>query len=863
MFFVQDVGGSTDRQFVLVSTIAALVLTLVLLRPHLAERDDRFLNWFALALMLLIVGYVGITLQTVVGGMMGWVSRAAQFLGGVYMIAAASQAFRGQQAPLAPVRGPERYVRAPDGVAIVAVLTATVLRLVFLPQLQHYVFVMFYPAVMLAALYGGLRAGAVATVLSALIADYFWIDPVRSLVVANPFDWAALAIFVATCLLLSWLAEKLQEAQARQKQDLETLVAERTFKLTSEISERKRTEEALRTTKRRFELALANSQISVWEQDLDLRYTWFWSPKLGYALDAVIGKTDADLMDPACLPGLEAVKRAVIATGRTIRQDAPVAAPGQSLEFCDLTVEPRRDESGRIVGVRCVGIDITAARAMREALRLSDHRFRLATEMSATVAFTMDRDLRFTWLHSSQAGFGGEEAIGKTEYDHFTKESADRIMSVYREVLESGRPLRRDMRVQSLYKQTPQDFELAVEPLRDAEGVVIGVIGAATDITERKKAEEALVLAKAEAERANIAKSKFLAAASHDLRQPVASLVLLMAVAERQIVDNPPALETLGKMRSSLEGLNGLLGAILDVSRLDAGIETQPEAINLGVLLRRLVVEYKPKADGLGLDLRIAPRELWAKADPALLERALRNLIENALRYTPAGGVLIGLRRRRDRVCIDVIDTGIGVPEDKREDIFEEFVQLNNPGRQLSRGLGLGLAIVARIATLIGATIELSSREGKGSRFSLKLLAAEPAPTALGQSAEDVENPGGRILVVEDNSTVRDGLEALLTQWGYEAVTASAGEQAVDVAERDGWRFGCIITDQRLGSGLTGVEAAKEILRRSGRAIPTLVVTGDTAKENIAEIAASGFEILHKPIASEMLRRALARLLGA
>ena len=146
----------------------------------------------------------------------------------------------------------------------------------------------------------------------------------------------------------------------------------------------------------------------------------------------------------------------------------------------------------------------------------------------------------------------------------------------------------------------------------------------------------------------------------------------------------------------------------------------------------------------------------------------------------------------------------------------------------------------------------------------MTLPAAEAAPADRSTTAPtDVEDPGGRVLIVEDNLIVRDGLEALLTQWGYETVTASDGEQALDVAERDGWRFGCIVTDQRLGAGLTGVETAKEILRRSGRALPTLVLTGDTARENIAEILASGFEVMHKPIASEPLRRALARMMGA
>ena len=316
-------------------------------------------------------------------------------------------------------------------------------------------------------------------------------------------------------------------------------------------------------------------------------------------------------------------------------------------------------------------------------------------------------------------------------------------------------------------------------------------------------------------------------------------------------------------MRGSLEGLNGLLNAILDISRFDAGIEAKPEAVDLGVLLRRLALEYAPKADGLGLALRVAARQLWAKADPSLLERALRNLIENALRYTPSGGVLIGLRRRGERSVIDVVDTGIGVPENRRKDIFEEFVQINNPGRQLGLGLGLGLAIVERIATLIDAAIEMYSREGKGSRFSLVLPAANSTPVSVDESAGDLQDPGGRILIVEDNVTVRHGLEALLAQWGYETVAASDGEQALDIAERDGWRFGCVVTDQRLGAGRTGVETAQEIQRRSNRRLPTLVLTGDTATENIAAIAASGFEMMYKPIATEPLRRALARMMAA
>jgi signal transduction histidine kinase/CheY-like chemotaxis protein len=373
-----------------------------------------------------------------------------------------------------------------------------------------------------------------------------------------------------------------------------------------------------------------------------------------------------------------------------------------------------------------------------------------------------------------------------------------------------------------------------------------------------------LAAARSEAEHAYQAKSKFLAAASHDLRQPVQSLVLLMALIERQIAANPEARSTLAMMQKALDGLNSLLTAILDVSRLDAGVEAHPEPVDLAAMLRRLALEYQPKADKVGLVLRVAAPGLWASADPALLERAIRNLIDNAIRYTRTGGVLLGLRRRNGhgRVRIDVVDTGIGIPRERQADIFEEFVQISNPGRHLGLGLGLGLAIVARIAKLIGATIEVSSNVGRGSRFSLLLPVADATYAATEEDASKFEDPGGRVLIIEDNAIVLQSLETALAQWGYETVAASTGEEALRVAEDECWRFGAILTDEHLGAGLNGVDTVREIVRRSKRFLPALILTGDTSTEGISEIAASGFQIMHKPIAPEALRRNLARLLS-
>jgi CheY-like chemotaxis protein len=190
------------------------------------------------------------------------------------------------------------------------------------------------------------------------------------------------------------------------------------------------------------------------------------------------------------------------------------------------------------------------------------------------------------------------------------------------------------------------------------------------------------------------------------------------------------------------------------------------------------------------------------------------------------------------------------------------FVQINNPGRHLGHGLGLGLAIVARIAKLLGAAVEVSSNVGRGSRFSLTLPGVEAALIAKEEDAAEFEDPGGRVLIIEDNAIVLQSLEAAMAQWGYETVAASTGEEALRVAEDECWRFGAIVTDQHLGAGLNGVDTVKEIVRRSERFQPALILTGDTSKEGIFEIAASGFQIMHKPIAFEALRRNLARLLS-
>jgi signal transduction histidine kinase/CheY-like chemotaxis protein len=516
--------------------------------------------------------------------------------------------------------------------------------------------------------------------------------------------------------------------------------------------------------------------------------------------------------------------------------------------------EPGPD--GRMARAFATSLDISTLVEGRRALAAAKSR---VEEILASIAdgfYALDADWRFVYFNARAEKLlkkKGRDVIGQQVFDVFPDARNTPLHENYRQAMMRRQSVAFEIIGPTLKKWT----QFSVYPT--AEG---GIAVYFRDISAQKAIEGEIIAAKAEAERANRAKSKFLASASHDLRQPVQSLVLLLSLMERQVAANAKAVETTQMMKQALGGLNGLLTAILDISRLDAGVvEPNIERIDLGAMLRRLRGEYEAKARDRNLDFRVIARDRAVMGDVTLVERALRNLIENALRYTNKGGVLVSARKRGRRIRIDVIDTGVGVPDDKQTEIFDEFIQLNNPGRDLGQGLGLGLAIVARLVPLMNGKIELRSTPGRGSRFSLSLFAAESAASSE-KGPEILADPGGRILIVEDNTVLRHGLESIARQWGCQTFAAASGENALRLAADRGWRFDAIVTDYRLGAGLSGLETAREIARRAGRAIPTLVLTGDTAREHIAEITASGFDLLHKPVSAEDLRRRLAKLLG-
>ena len=365
------------------------------------------------------------------------------------------------------------------------------------------------------------------------------------------------------------------------------------------------------------------------------------------------------------------------------------------------------------------------------------------------------------------------------------------------------------------------------------------------------------------AEQANAAKTRFLAAASHDLRQPIHALGLLLATLA-DLVRSERTAPLLEQVDASLDAVEAMLNSLLDISKLDAGV-VRPDVgpVDLGTLLQRLNAEHQPVAKLTGNRLYVRPTHAQGVSDPAMLQRILANLVSNALRYTNRGRVLVAARTRGQSIRIDVIDNGPGIPPESLEDIFLEFHQLGNPERDRRRGLGLGLAIVKRLAGLLGHRIELRSVVGRGSRFSIFLprsgeVRRVAAPSAA--SAKDTDLRGRRVLVLDDEVSVLDAMRRLLDSWGCEVIIAATPEEAEERVSKSR-PPDLVIVDYRLRHHASGIETIGRLRQQIGRPVPALVITGDTAPDRLREAEESGYPLLHKPVMPARLRSAMRQLI--
>jgi len=387
------------------------------------------------------------------------------------------------------------------------------------------------------------------------------------------------------------------------------------------------------------------------------------------------------------------------------------------------------------------------------------------------------------------------------------------------------------------------------------------------DITHRKHAEAALETAKKQAERANLGKSRFLAAASHDLRQPLQTMALLQGILASTVKDTD-ALKLVTKLGESLDVMSGMLNKLLDINQLEAGI-VNPEWKNFAIsdLFQRLRTDFTYHAEVKGLSCRVVLSRQNVRSDPALLEQMIRNLISNALKYTSHGKILLGCRQRGSVLRIEVWDTGPGIPEGQLQAIFEEFHQLDNPARERARGLGLGLSIVQRLADLLGHTIDVRSRPGKGSVFAIEVPcvgaeSGEQPQTRPPQAAARV-GESESILIVEDDPAIREMLQLLFEIDGYRTTVAADGKVALDLLARGAVRPNIVIADYNLPNGLSGLEVAARLRDTVDSALPVLIVTGDISTDTLRAIADAGCIQLNKPIKADELVRLVRSQLAA
>ena len=451
--------------------------------------------------------------------------------------------------------------------------------------------------------------------------------------------------------------------------------------------------------------------------------------------------------------------------------------------------------------------------------------------------------------------------IGRSFRELDSPASCGMLMEDARKVLRTTETIEREIEARSgawyLCRILPYRYEG-----KKIEGIVITF----ADISHQMESAAALEGARVLADSANAAKSRFLAAASHDLRQPLQTLVLLQELLAKVVVGEK-AKKLVNRLDHTLGGMAGMLNALLDINQIEAGtVRAKLQTFRIDAVLDRVAAELGYQAEAQRIAMRVLPCAISVCSDPRLLEQMIRNLVSNALKYTKQGRVLIGCRRRGETLIIEIWDTGAGIPENQLQDIFEEYHQLDNVARDRSLGLGLGLSIVRSLGVLLDHPVTVRSQVGKGSVFSIQVrqspggaqvLALEKA-YRFGKKHHNVTEPR-TILIVEDDSEVRDLLQLGLSEEGHTIVTANDGVEALEIFERGGLQPALVISDFNLPNGMDGLAVASELRARLHRSVPVIILTGDISTKTLREIFVQKCEHLNKPASLNELIAAIER----
>lgn len=584
---------------------------------------------------------------------------------------------------------------------------------------------------------------------------------------------------------------------------------------------------------------------------------------VGKREEEVIGKSDLDFFTEQEAELCRLNDRHVLVTGETVVTEECVG--GANGECCfQVTKAPFRGEEGAIEGVVAITRDITERKQAEESDQLQAGRYATLLRTSNEAFWIMGTDGTFSDVNQAFCdiyGYSREEMLGMHISELEVLETPEETARHIKQVIENGHE-----RFETRHRKkdgSTINVEISTSYWSPSGEFLVFC----RDITERRRAdaqqrkyEAALRKARNMAEHESESKTRFLATASHDLRQPIQAMHLLAHVLVSS--DLPPeSAEIALRMQEAVDGLGDMLTALLDISKLDAGL-VKPDLsdFRLSELLQQLAEEHLSLAQEKGITLRSVDCRLRVSSDLNLLTRILRNLISNAIKYTRSGKVLIGVRRAGECVRIQVLDTGIGIAEDELERVFEEFHQVGNTARDRREGLGLGLAIVKRLSTLLEHPVQVASVVGRGTCFSVQV------PLAVGSRSRqrgvadfqlplEIPYEGAEILVVDDEVDIREGLAMNLRQWGYAVSVAADYDQALAAVKEDSPPV-LVIADYRLGAK-TGIDVIRAVRRGRRRKIAALLLTGDATDERRRESARLGVQLLRKPISAEQLRRAV------
>ncbi|MFW5833925.1 MAG: hybrid sensor histidine kinase/response regulator [Pseudomonadota bacterium] len=385
-------------------------------------------------------------------------------------------------------------------------------------------------------------------------------------------------------------------------------------------------------------------------------------------------------------------------------------------------------------------------------------------------------------------------------------------------------------------------------------------------LDELQRSNAALEEAKRAADEANLSKTRFLAAASHDILQPLnAARLFLSALGDTE--QTAEARRLIGYIDDAFESVERLLGALLDISKLDAGVMRPAIGdVDLGELLKTTATEFRPVAEERGLKLRYVPVRCTVRSDGHLLVRVIRNFLSNAIRYTKEGGVLLGVRRDGDAARIEVYDTGAGMPPDKLDEIFEEFRRLVGAAEDYERGFGLGLAIVRRIVRMLDHPLTVRSVEGRGSCFAVTVPVVSWTSTSKRRvtGGEEVAQDslfGAVVCVIENEPAILEAMQTLLRRWGSRVLIGTSADEVLAALSAAEAVPDVVIADYHLDRGENGIDAIEAVRGRVGAWLPGVVVTADRTAEVRRHVAASGCSILNKPVRPGRLRSLVAHLL--